>query len=80
MAILLWYGLAVNLVLTLFSLIPFPPFSGGVALFSLLPQAAKPIEKFFAQYGVILGLLFVYFVGARYILVPALNFVLRSII
>ena len=78
--IILWYSLAVNTVLALFSLIPFPPFSGGVALFSLLPDFLKPIKTFFNQYGLILALLFIYFFGITYVFAPLLTLILKSLI
>jgi len=73
---ILWYSLAVNIVLALFSLIPLPPFGGGVALFSLLPESFKPVKQFFEQSGLILSLLFIYFIGVKYIFTPILTFVL----
>jgi Zn-dependent protease len=78
--IILWYSLAVNTVLALFSLIPFPPFSGGVALFSLLPEVLKPVKTFFNQFGLILALLFIYFFGITYVFTPLLNLILKSLI
>lgn len=76
----LWYSLAINLVLALFSLIPFPPFGGGVALFSLLPESFRPIKDFFNQFGLILALMFVYFIGVSFIFRPILTAVLRNLL
>ena len=78
--IILWYGLAINTVLALFSLIPIPPFGGGVALFSLLPESLKPVKTFFEQFGLVIALLFIYLVGINYIFAPLLNSILRSLI
>lgn len=77
---ILWYGLSINIVLALFSLIPFPPFGGGVALFSLLPESFKPLKEFFNQFGLILALLFIYFIGVGYVFLPILNAVLRNLL
>lgn len=78
--VILWYSLAINTVLALFSLIPFPPFSGGVALFSLLPESLKPLKVFFNQFGLIIALMFIYFFGATYLFLPLLNSILNNLI
>ncbi len=78
--LMLWYSLLLNLMLVLFGLIPFPPFSGGVVLFSLLPESFKPFKDFFNAYGLFfaIALLFLGFIG--YVLLPALNFVIQLLI
>lgn len=78
--VILWYSLAINTVLALFSLIPFPPFGGGVALFSLLPESLKPVKVFFNQFGLIIALMFIYFFGVTYIFLPLLNAILNNLI
>ena len=77
---ILWYSLSINIVLALFSLIPFPPFGGGVALFSLLPESFKPLKEFFNQFGLILALLFIYFIGVSFIFLPILSAVLGNLL
>lgn len=79
-SIIFWYSLAINIVLAFFSLIPLPPFGGGVALFSLLPESFKPVREFFNKVGLVPALFLMYFVGIPYILMPILNFILNFLI
>jgi len=78
--LMLWYSLAINIVLTLFSLLPVPPFSGGVVLLSFLPESFKPVKDFFNRFGAIIALLLVYFVLIKYAFVPVLNFTIGLLI
>ncbi|HQU84166.1 MAG TPA: site-2 protease family protein [Pyrinomonadaceae bacterium] len=73
----LWYGLVINIALTIFSLLPIPPFSGGAVLFSLLPESFKPVKDFFNQFGLIIALVLMYFVVVNHILLPTVNFTIR---
>jgi Zn-dependent protease len=78
--LILWYSLAINVVLTLFSLLPLPPFSGGAVLLSLLPERFKPVKDFFNRFGLVISLLLVYFVFIKYVFVPVLNFTIKLLI
>lgn len=78
--LMLWYGMVINIVLVLFSLLPIPPFSGGVVLFSLLPESFKPVKDSFNKFGLVIALLLVYFVVINYVFVPVLNFSIRLLI
>lgn len=51
----------VNLVLALFNIIPIPPLDGSKVLFSFLPTKLLYIENFLEKWGMILLLLFVFF-------------------
>ncbi|MCD9185069.1 MAG: site-2 protease family protein [Pyrinomonadaceae bacterium] len=73
---ILWYSLVLNLVLTIFSLIPFPPFGGGAALSHLLPDSFKPVKDFFNRFGIIIALFLIYFGIIGYVLKPVLIFTL----
>lgn len=79
-SIIFWYSLAVNIVLAIFTLIPLPPFGGGVAIFSLLPERLKPIRTFFNKVGLIPALFLMYFVGIPFVLMPVLNFILNFLV
>jgi Zn-dependent protease len=50
-----------NLVLALFNLIPIPPLDGSKILFSLFPTKWRSIQAFLEQWGMILLLLFIFF-------------------
>ena len=78
--LMLWYSLVLNIALTIFSLLPFPPFSGGAVLFSLLPESFKPVKDFFNRFGLVIALLLVYFVVIDYVLLPAVNFSIRLLV
>ncbi len=50
-----------NLVLMIFNLVPIPPLDGSKVLLALLPhRTAYKVETFFARYGIIILLLFVF--------------------
>lgn len=78
--LMLWYSLVVNVVMVIFSLLPIPPFSGGVVLFSFLPESLKPLKDFFNKFGLIIGLVLVYFVIVRYVMIPVIQFILKLLI
>lgn len=51
-----------NLVLMIFNLVPLPPLDGSKVLLALLPsRIAYQVEAFFARYGLVIVLLFVFF-------------------
>jgi Zn-dependent protease len=61
-----FYGLAgylvlVNIVLFVFNLIPIPPLDGSKILFSILPYRMQGIRIALERYGLILALLFIFF-------------------
>lgn len=72
--IILWYAVTINIALTVYSLIPFPPFAAGTAIFAQLPDKFKPAARFFNRYGIIFALLLLYFVF-NYVLLPILSVV-----
>jgi|GEM_PF-5179751 len=74
--LILWYGLILNIALAVYSLIPFPPFSGGAALSALLPTSFKPLFNFFERYGLIFGLLLIYSGVIGFVLRPVFYFVI----
>lgn len=73
--LILWYSLFLNIALTIFSLIPFPPFSGGAIMRAFLPERFSFVLQFFEQYGLIIGILLIYFGFFSYIFNPILIFV-----
>jgi len=50
-----------NLVLATFNLVPIPPLDGSRILGAILPQKARSIMRIFERYGLLFGLLFVFF-------------------
>lgn len=75
--LILWYSLILNVALTIFSLIPFPPFNGGVVLASLLPESFKPVVSFFEKFGILIALALIYFGIIGYVLNPIFGFVIE---
>lgn len=51
----------VNLVLAVFNLVPIPPLDGSKILFSLLTPKYQYVRTFFERYGLILLILFIFF-------------------
>jgi Zn-dependent protease len=61
-----FYGLAgylvlVNIVLFVFNLMPIPPLDGSKILFSVLPYRMQGIRVALERYGIVIALLFVFF-------------------
>ena len=54
-----------NLILALFNLMPVPPLDGFKILFSFISDKYRYIENFLEQYGIILLLIFVFFIWAK---------------
>lgn len=75
--LVLFTGIELNVVLLLFNLIPIPPLDGSHVLFDLLdPRTAHDLRNFMNQYGLMLLVLVVLFVGRIIgpLLVPIVNF------
>lgn len=70
------YGIAINLLLAFFNLIPLPPLDGSHVLYHLLPERARPRYRELGRYGllVLMGLLFVVPGVFRYLLWPVFFF------
>lgn len=52
----------INLILAFFNLMPIPPLDGSKLLFALFPERFSQIRSFFERYGLILLILFVFFI------------------
>ena len=76
---ILWYGLILNLILAVFSMIPFPPFNGGAVLRAILPERFNFIISFFNRFGLIIAVLLIYLGGIDYFLNPILLLVISSL-
>jgi len=77
LALVLFVGIEINVVLMLFNLIPIPPLDGSHVLFDLLdPRTAQSVRTFMNQYGLMLLLLVVFLAGRIIVpvLVPIVNF------
>ncbi len=70
------YGIAINLLLAFFNLIPLPPLDGSHVLYHLLPERARPRYRELGRFGllVLMGLLFVAPGVFRYLLWPVFFF------
>lgn len=66
-----------NLVLAIFNLIPIPPLDGSKVLFAFLPARAHELEAFFERYGIILLLIFIFFLSG--IILPIAAFLFKLI-
>ena len=51
----------INLVLTIFNLVPIPPLDGSKLLFALLPLRFYYVQRFLEQYGFFLIIIFIFF-------------------
>jgi Zn-dependent protease len=59
-----WEGIQINIVLFLFNLIPIPPLDGSHVLLDVLdPRTSRELGAFFDQYGIIMLVVVVLFVG-----------------
>lgn len=76
-----------NLILAIFNLVPIPPLDGSKVLFAFLsalggpasgwPDRARDLELFFERYGIILLLLFIFFLSG--IILPIASLLFRLI-
>jgi len=67
-----------NIVLAIFNLIPIPPLDGSKILFAILPQRFMSVRFKLEQYGFVLVILFIVFMGA--LLHPIINFWLKILV
>ena len=51
----------INIVLACFNLVPIPPLDGSKILFSVIPNSLGSLRSILEQYGLVLGLMFVFF-------------------
>lgn len=51
----------INILLAIFNLMPIPPLDGSKLLFALFPDKLFQIRKFFEKYGLVLIILFIFF-------------------
>lgn len=51
----------INILLAIFNLIPIPPLDGSKILFAVFPEKFQELRGFFERYGLMLVLLFVFF-------------------
>ena len=51
-----------NIILAIFNLMPIPPLDGSKLLFALFPNKLFQMREFFERYGLILVLLFIFFI------------------
>lgn len=72
--IALTYIVAVNIWLAVFNLIPVPPLDGSWILFSLLPRSLDAVKFFLKQYGVIILIFLILFLGWFWSLITSVIF------
>lgn len=68
----------INIILTVFNLVPIPPLDGSKILFVLLPRGAQGIKIALEQYGFIILLFFIFF-GFSYI-APIMRLLYRILV
>jgi len=51
----------INILLAIFNLMPIPPLDGSKLLFTVFPDKLHQIREFFERYGLVLVLLFIFF-------------------
>jgi len=51
----------INILLAIFNLMPIPPLDGSKLLFTVFPEKLQQIRSFFERYGLVLVLLFIFF-------------------
>lgn len=63
----------VNILLAVFNLMPIPPLDGSKLLFALFPEKIYRLRNFFERYGLVLVILFIFFVWQ--LIAPVINLV-----
>ncbi len=66
-----------NIVLAVFNLVPIPPLDGSKVLFALFPKISFKAQAFMERYGIILLLVFIFFLSG--IVLPIASFIFRLI-
>jgi Zn-dependent protease len=72
------YVVWINLVLTVFNLVPIPPLDGHWFLLTFLPSRFDAFKLFLVRYGLVIFLIFVIFVFP--LILPLINFLFRVIV
>lgn len=67
----------INLLLAVFNLIPIPPLDGSHILFTFLPNSFQQIKFLFAQYGLLLLFIFIFFLFP--LIIPIIDFLFKLI-
>lgn len=67
---MLSYGVLINVVLTVFNLIPIPPLDGSHVLYHLLPPAVGARYRAMGQYGMLILFALLFLTGFRFIGLP----------
>ncbi len=62
-SIALTYIVAINIWLAIFNLIPIPPLDGSWILFSFLPLGMENVKSFLRQYGIVILVVLILFMG-----------------
>ncbi len=63
----------VNILLAVFNLMPIPPLDGSKLLFALFPEKIYRLRNFFERYGLMLVILFIFFVWQ--LIAPVINLI-----
>jgi len=64
-----------NIALGIFNLVPIPPLDGSKVLYAVMPDSAYKIKQFFARYGIIVLLVFIFYFSS--VLSPLIDMVFR---
>ena len=67
----------INIILAVFNLVPVPPLDGSKLLFALFPEKLMQFRAFFERYGILLLILFVFFVWQ--LIFPVVVFIFQLI-
>jgi len=62
LALILQYVVWINLLLAFFNLTPIPPLDGSHILFAFLPPSADGVKIFLNKFGIIILIMFIYFI------------------
>lgn len=75
---LLSFVVMLNLVLGIFNLVPIPPLDGHWLLLTFLPERLVAFKLFLLRYGLVIFLIFLFFVFP--LLIPLINLLFRVIV